>query len=184
MRKLSPAFITVIALIAVSVILFALIVRSKLNTIRTLNASIAEMAVGNELTASAGGQEDLDFLKGLFPRPGSTAEFIENAYMISSRYAIDDIEFNYKDRAFVSLDTGKILKALPSSGAIPKIIYCDSVKIKFNSDYRNTAEFIRELQNLKRLVKIEGLKAQKRKTSLSVEMVVNIYSAEEINALK
>ncbi|MDO8282443.1 MAG: hypothetical protein Q7U10_07455 [Thermodesulfovibrionia bacterium] len=183
MKKLSPAFITVIALIVVSGILFAFFMKSKLSTIRTLNAGIAQMNVSNEITASAG-QEDLNFLNDLFPRPGSTAEFIESAYMISSRYAIDDIEFNYKDRAFISLDTGKILKALPSSGVMPKIIYRDSVKINFNSDYRNTAEFIRELQDLKRLVKIESLKVQNRMTSLAVEMVVNIYSAEETNALK
>lgn len=182
MKKLSHAFITVIALIAVSGILFAFYVRSKLNTIRALNAGIAQLDVSSEFTAS-GGEKDIDFLKGLFPRSGSTAEFIESAYVISSRYDIDDIEFNYKDRAFVSLDTGKILKALPTSGITPRIIYRDSVKINFTSDYRSIAEFIRELQNLNRLVKIEGLEVQNRKTSLAVEMVVNIYSAEEINAL-
>ncbi|MBI4827098.1 MAG: type 4a pilus biogenesis protein PilO [Nitrospirae bacterium] len=182
MRKLSPAFITVISLIAVSGILFAFYVRSELNTIRTLNAAVAQMDAGNEFTAS-GVEKDIALLKELFPRSGSTAEFIEGAYVISSKYAIDDIEFNYKDRAFVSLDTGKVLKALPTSGIMPGIIYRDSVKINFTSDYRSIAEFIRELQNLNRLVKIEGLKVQNLKTSLAVEMVVNIYSAEEINAL-
>lgn len=182
MKKLSPAFIIVIALIIVSGILFAFYVKGRLKKIRTLNFSIAQMDASNE-SASGRGNEGIELLKGLFPASGSTSEFIESAYMISSRYAIDDIEFNYKDRAFISLDTGKMLKALPSSGAAPRVIYLDSVKINFNSDYRNTAEFIRELQNLQRLVKVEGLKIKNDKTSLAVEMVVNIYSAEEPDAL-
>lgn len=182
MKKFSKASIIVIALITITGILFTFYVRGKLSTIRTLNASIAEMDLSDEFTAL---QEDKDavYLKRLFPREDSISEFIESAYMISSRYSIDDIKFNYKDRTFINLDTGKILKALPSSGIMPGTIYRDSVKINFTSDFRNIAEFIRELQNLERLVKIEVLQVKNLKTSLDVEMIVNIYSAEDINAL-
>ena len=182
MRKFSPSFIVIIIFLAVSGIIFSFYVKSGFDTIRSLKTNIASLAEGNKYT-SVREPEGIEGLKELFPQSGSATEFIEKAYMISGSYNIYDITFNYNKREFIDLASGNILKALPSSGSMPKVISLDSIKISFISDYRGLTEFIRELQNLSRLVTIDGLNVKNKGTSLAVEMVVNIYSTETINAL-
>lgn len=182
MRKFSPAFVIIIIFMAVSGTIFFFYVKAEFKTIRSLKTDIAYLSTQDE-HISKNEPEGLEHLKELFPQPGSATEFIEKIYMISGSYNIDAISFNYNKREYADLSSGNILKALPSSGSMPKVISLDSIKINFVSDYRSLAEFIRELQNLSRLVTIDGLNVKNKGTSLAVEMVVNIYSMETSNAL-
>ncbi|MBI4844469.1 MAG: hypothetical protein HY809_09130 [Nitrospirae bacterium] len=183
MKKLSPAFLAIIIFITSTGIVTAVYVKSKRDKIRSLNSAIAETASRRARADSTDAHKN-EMLKKLFPVSGQTSKFIEEAYVIAERYGINNISFDYSERKFMDLGTGSILKALPASGILPDTALIDSVKINFISDFKSAAEFIREIQNLERLVAIEKLKVQKADPSLAVEMIVNIYSTEKRDALQ
>ena len=178
MKKPKIAFILVITVVIVSGLLFSLYVKSKISSIKSLRASIEELQKNNQasIEKDTGGIKNL---KELFPEAGNISEFIENAYRISKLRGIKNLTFEQKSREFIDLGSGKILKAMPLSGQKPQVIYSYPIKNSFNSNYRNMAEFIRELQNQNRLVTIESLIVKRDIEYLTVEMVVNIYSTEE-----
>jgi Tfp pilus assembly protein PilO len=184
MKKQKTTFILVVTGLVVSGLLFSLYVKSKISLLNSLRSSISFIQVSyldNKLTNEKY-SEGLKNLKQLFPETSNITEFIENVYNISKKYSIKNIVFDLKNREFVELSSGKILKALPISGQKPKVMYSYPVTINFNSGYRDMAEFVREIQNQERLVTIKSIKAkpEKEKEYLTVEMVVNIYSVEKI----
>ncbi len=178
MKKPKIAFIIVMTAVIVSGLLFSLYVKSKFSSIRSLRASIEELQKDNRasIEGDTGGIENL---KELFPQSGNITGFIENVYRISKLRGIKNLTFEQKNREFIDLSSGKILKAMPVSGRKPRVIYSYPIKISFNSGYRNMAEFIREIRNQDRLATIESLTAKRDIEYLTVEMVVNIYSTEE-----
>ena len=177
MKKPKIAFILVITVVVVSGLLFSLYVKTKLSSIKKIKASIEELQKISRVAIEedTGGIKNL---KELFPEAGNVTGFIENAYRISKLRGIKNLTFEQKSREFIDLGSGKILKAMPVSGQKPGVIYSYPVKISFNSNYRNMAEFIRELQNQARLATIESLMVKRDNEYLSVDMVVNIYSTE------
>jgi Tfp pilus assembly protein PilO len=182
MRKFSPEFIIIIIFMAVSGIAFFFYLQSELRTINSLKIEIASLERAKEVVSEKE-PEDPAHLKELFPASGSEAAFIEKAYVIAIINNINDISFNYSRREFIDLASGNTLKSIVQPEKKPSLIYLDSIKMNFFSDYRGLAEFIRELQNLSRLVTIETLSVKNKGTSLAVEMVVNIYSTGAVNAL-
>jgi Tfp pilus assembly protein PilO len=181
MRKPKIAFILVVAVLIVSGLLFSFYVKSKISLLSSLRSSIQGLYLDNKLTNEKY-SEELKNLKQLFPEMSNITEFIENVYQTSKKYSIKNITFDLKNREFVELSSGKILKALPISEQKPKVMYSYPITINFNSSYRDMAEFVREIQNQDRLVTIKSIKAkpEKEKEYLTVEMVVNIYSVEKI----
>lgn len=178
MKKPKIAFIIVLTAVIVSGLLFSLYVKSKFSSIKSLKASIEELQKKTRIAV----EEDTGVIKNLrelFPEAGNITGFIENAYRISKLHGIKNLTFELKSRELIDLDSGKILKAMPVSGQKPRVIYSYPVKISFNSNYRNMAEFIREIQNQDRLATIESLMVKRDIEYLTVEMVVNIYSTEE-----
>ena len=178
MKKPKITFILVLTAVIVSGFLFSFYVKSKLSSIKSLKASIEELQKNSQVAIEkdTGGIKNL---KELFPEAGNVTEFIENAYRISKLRGIKNLTFEQKNREFIDLGSGKILKAMPVSGQKPRVIYSYPIKISFNSNYRNMAEFIRELQNQNRLATIESLMVKSDIEYLTVDMVVNIYSTEE-----
>jgi Tfp pilus assembly protein PilO len=177
MKKPKIVFILVITAVIVSGLLFSLYVKSKISSIKSLRASVEELQKNNRaaIEKDTGGIKNL---KELFPEAGNISEFIENVYRISKLRGIKNLTFEQKNREFIDLGSGKILKAMPVSGQKPRVIYSYPVKISFNSNYRNMAEFIREMQNQNRLATIGNLMVKRDIEYLTVEMVVNIYSTE------
>jgi len=178
MKKPKIAFIIVMTAVIVSGLLFSLYVKSKFSSIRSLRASIEELQKNNReaVEKDTGGIENL---KELFPQSANITSFMENVYRISKLRGINNLTIEQKNREFIDLSSGKILKAMPVSERKPRVIYSYPIKISFNSGYRNMAEFIREIRNQDRLAAIESLTAKRDTEYLTVEMVVNIYSTEE-----
>ena len=178
MKKPKIAFIIVLTAVIVSGLLFSFYVKSKISSIKSLKASIEELQKDNQasIEKDTGGIKNL---KELFPQYGNITGFIENVYRISKLRGIKNLTFEQKSREFIDLGSGKILKAMPVSGQKPQVIYSYPIKLSFNSNYRNMAEFIREIQNQDRLATIESLMVKSDIEYLIVDMVVNIYSTEE-----
>jgi Tfp pilus assembly protein PilO len=178
MKKMKVAFMLLIAAVLVTGLLFAMHVTSKRSSIKKMRSSIEELQKGSQTTVEED-TEKISNLRELFPADGAVTEYMEKAYWIAKSHAIKNMVFEQRSREFIELGSGKVLKALPASAQKPKVIYVYPVKISFTSGYRNMAEFIRELQNQPRMVTIENLTATRDTEHLSVEMVLNIYSAEE-----
>jgi len=178
MKKPKITFLIVLTAVIVSGLLFSFYVKSKFSSIKSLRASIEELQKDNQasIEEDTGGIKNL---KELFPQSGNITEFIENVYRISKLRGIKNLTFEQKRRELIDLGSGKILKAMPVSGQKPGVIYSYPVKISFNSNYRNMAEFIREIQNQDRLATIESLMVKRDIEYLTVDMFVNIYSTEE-----
>lgn len=177
MKKSKTLFIAIITAVVVSGLLFSLYCKSKIASIKNLRTSIETLQ--NEDLFTEGESPDIQNLRLLFPERTHITEFIENIYTISKKLKIKNLFFEQKNKEFIELSSGRVLKALPTSGEKPKVLYSFPVKISFNSGYRNMAEFVRAIQNQKRLVTIESLKAKQDNGYLSVEMVANVYSTEE-----
>lgn len=178
MKKPKITFILVLMAIIVSGLLFSFYVKTKISSIKNLRASIEELQKNGQVSI----EEDkggIKNLKELFPEEGNITEFIENTYRISKLRGIKNFTFERKNRELIDLGSGKILKAIPVSVQKPKVIYSYPIKISFNSNYRNMAEFIREIQNQDRMVTIESLMVKPDNEYLAVEIVVNIFSMEE-----
>ncbi len=183
MKRPGNAFIIIITVVVTTGILFAFFINSKKATIRLLKQSIENISNSENLMLM-NRPENVNDLQPLFPDSAGTTEFIEKAYITASKYGIDNLSFNYNNRTFINLDTGRTLKAIPSSGIKPGFLSIDSIKVSFTSDYRSLAEFVREIQNFSRLVTIEEMKAYRKKSALAVDIVAKIYSTEAANALK
>jgi Tfp pilus assembly protein PilO len=181
MKKQKTAFILVVTVLIVSGLLFSFYVKSKISLLSSLRSSIQGSYLDNKLTNKKY-SEELKNLKQLFPETSNITEFIENVYQTSKKYSIKNITFDLKSTEFIELSSGKILKALPISEQKPKVMYSYPLTINFNSGYRDMAEFVREIQNQDRLVTIKSInvKPEKEKEYLAVEMIVNIYSMEEM----
>jgi len=178
MKKMKGAFLLLIAAVIISGLLFAAYVKAKRSSIKKLRASIEELQKSTQGTV----EDDIEVisnLRELFPAEGAATEYIEKAYWIAKSHAIKNLVFEQRSREFIELGSGKTIKTFPASAQKPKGISVYPVKISFTSGYRNMAEFIRELQNQPRMVTIENLTAKRDTENLSVEMVLNIYSAEE-----
>jgi len=143
-----------------------------------VQASIEELQKSTRVTPE-GDPETMRSLRELFPPEGAVTEYIEKAYWIAKSHAIKNLVFEQRNREFIESGSGKAIKALAASSRKPGVISVYPVKISFTSGYRNMAEFVRELQNQPRMVTIENLTAKSGGGHLSVEMVLNIYSAED-----
>src|SRR4030042_1850940 len=171
MKKPKIAFILVITAVVVSGLLFSLYVKTKLSSIKKIKASIEEL----QKIGHAAIEKDTVGIKNLtelFPEAGNVTGFIENAYRISKLRGIKNLTFEQKNMEFIDLGSGKILKAMPVSGQKPGVIYSYPVKLSFNSNYRNMAEFIREIQNQARLATVERLMEKSNLEYLTVNNVV------------
>ena len=178
MNKMKGAFLLLIAAVVVSGLLFAAYVKAKRSSIKKVQASIEELQKSTQVTPESDPETILS-LRELFPPEGAVTEYIEKAYWIAKSHAIKNLVFEQRSREFIDSGSGKVIKTLPASSQKPGGISVYPVKISFTSGFRNMAEFIRELQNQPRMVTIENLTAKRDTEHLSVEMVLNIYSAEE-----
>lgn len=177
MKKPKILFIAIVTAIIVSCIVFSLYCKSKIASMKSLRTSIKAFQKSTLLAEEESG--NLKNLRELFPERAYITEFIEDIYKISKQRTIRNLFFEQKNQEFIELSSGRVLKALPTSGEKPKVLSSFPVKITFHSGYRNMAEFVREIQNQERLTTIESLKANRDKGYLAVEMVVDIYSTEE-----
>ena len=177
MKKPKILFIAIITAVVVSGLLFSLYCKSKIASMKGLRTSIEAFQKSPLLAVGESG--DKQNLRELFPERARITEFIEDIYKISKQLKIKHLFFEQKNQEFIELSSGKILKAFPTTGEKPQVLSSFPVKITFHSSYRNMAEFIREIQNQQRLITIESLKATRDKGYLAVDMVVDIYSAEE-----
>ena len=178
MKKMKGAFFLLIAAVIVSALLFAVYVKAGLSSIKKAQASIEELQKSSQVTPE-GDPETIRSLRELFPAEGAVTEYIEKAYWIAKSHAIKNLVFEQRSREFIDAGSGKVIKTLPASAQKKAVISVYPVKISFTSGYRDMAEFIRELQNQPRMVTIENLAAKRDIDHLSVEMILNIYSAEE-----
>lgn len=177
MKKTSRLFLILVAGVLVSGIVYVFYVKSKISSIHALRSSINEAASMVAARDEQGTQNESEF-GGLFPVRSDIAGFMEEIYVISKKYDIGNLTFEQKDRELIDLGSGNIIKAMPVSGKKPNIMYAYPVRISFSSGYRNQAEFVREMQNMKRLVTIKNLKTRRDAGLLATEMVIVVYSAE------
>jgi Tfp pilus assembly protein PilO len=178
MKRQRFAFLLLLAAILLSAILCFFYAKSTFSSIKYLRASIEDFQKKSrmDLEKSAGGAQEL---KELFPEEGDIAGFIEDVYGVSKQSGIRNLTFEQERTEFVDMGSGRILKSIPFSGNKTKVLYAYPVKFGFASGYRNMAEFVRGIQNLKRLVTIRSLTAKRDIDHLSVDMVVTVYSMGE-----
>jgi Tfp pilus assembly protein PilO len=178
MNRQKILFLVILAAVMLSGTVFFFYAKSAFSSIKNLRASIEEVQKKSreDVDKKIGGIKNP---KTLFPEKGNITEFIENAHRTSRLRGIRDLAFEQKTTEFIDLSSGKVMKALPVSGKKPGVIYAYPVKFSFDSGYRNMAEFIREIQNPRRLVTIQSLTVKRNIDHLSTEMVIAVYSTEE-----
>lgn len=178
MKGLKTWFILLVTVVIVSGILFSFYVKSRIASINSLRSSIKSFDRVRDVSDLKDTGETRN-LRELFPEKADIAGFIENIYPVSKKYSVKNLTFEQKGREFIELNSGKVLKELPAVKQKVKVVCSYPVKINFNSDYRNMAEFVRVIQNQERLVAIDSLTVKRDKETLAVEMAVHIYSTEE-----
>ena len=179
MKHSRRGVVLIVMAVIITGILFSLHIRSRMLRSDALRRSIDEVYVAIQAVASTdtGSTENIS---RLFPEPADVTGFIEQIYGKAARYGLQDIIFQHNHVEYLEFGSGRVLKALPSSGERPDVLFAYPVIIRFRSDYRGLAEFIREVQNLERLATIETLKTRRDSDGISTEMVVSIYSTGEI----
>lgn len=177
MKKTNKISLLLIAGLLISGIFYIFYVKSKVSSIHALRSSLREIVLNVSDTEGQRSVQDIEFAE-LFPVKSDMARFIEDLYLISKKHEIKNLYFEQKERELLDTATGNIMKAMPASGKKPNVIYSYPVKVNFHSGFRGQAEFIREIQNMKRLVTIKTLKVRRDEGLLATEMVVNIYSME------
>jgi Tfp pilus assembly protein PilO len=178
MKRPKILFLLILAAVILSGIIFFFYAKSAFSSIKNLRASIAEFQKKSqeELNKNTGVIQNPE---ELFPEKGNISEFIENAYRTSKQRGVRNLSFEQKTTEFIDLSSGKVLKSIPVSEKKPRVIYVYPVKFSFDSGFRNMAEFIREIQNQKRLVTIQSLTVKRDIDHLSTDMVIAVYSMEE-----
>lgn len=178
MKRQKITFILLLTAVVVSGALFSFYAKSRIASINSLRSSIKSFDRVRDVS-DVKDTGEIRNLKELFPEKANIAGFIENIYPVSKKYSVKNLTFEQKGREFIELNSGKVLKDLPATGQKTKLLYSYPVKVNFNSDYRNMAEFVRVIQNQERLVTIDSLTVKRDKETLAVEMAVHIYSTEE-----
>ncbi|MBI5848000.1 MAG: type 4a pilus biogenesis protein PilO [Nitrospirae bacterium] len=169
MNNQKKAFYIILAVVIVTGLLFSFYAFSKISSIHKLRAAIEKSGAERVLTTEKYSGSSADLRKSI---PGKmwTVEFIETAYNASRKHKISDLTFEQK-----SLDVSRRQtqgNSRPSLQAYP-------VKMNFHAGYREMAEFVRELQNLEKLVTIDNLRVKGEKSYLAVEMTISTYAMEE-----
>lgn len=177
MKKSKKVFMLLVAGLVVSGLFCIFYVKSKISSIKTLRSSLSEIVLRVSDADQQRNAQGMEFGE-LFPGKSDIAGFMEEIYLISNKYDIKNLSFEQKDRELIDLGSGNIIKAMPASGQKSNVMYSYPVRISFYSGYRGQAEFIREMQNMKRLVTIKNLKVRRDQGLLATDIVVNIYSAE------
>jgi Tfp pilus assembly protein PilO len=179
MKKQKVIFLLVVTGVILSGLVFSFYVRSKISSIHALRSSIENVSKADDETRSGKSKNvrRIDSLKRLFPQKGDTAVFIEEVYRIGKQRALKNLTFEQKSTQFIEPASGGISKTVRAPSQ--KVIYAYPFRISFNAGYRNSAEFIREIQNIERFVTMESISVKREKESLAVELVVSIYSTEE-----
>lgn len=178
MNRQKILFLAIVAAVILSGTAFFFYAKSAFSSIKTLRVSIEEFQKKSQedLKKNTGGIQNP---RELFPEEANITEFIENAYSASKQRGVRSLTFEQKTTEFIDLSSGKVLKSIPVSGKKPRVIYAYPVKFSFDSGFRNMAEFIREIQNQKRLVTIQSLTVKRDIDHLSTDMVIAVYSMEE-----
>ncbi|MBM4147358.1 MAG: hypothetical protein FJ240_13975, partial [Nitrospira sp.] len=168
MNRQKILFPVILAAVILSGIIFFFYAKSAFSSIKNIRVSIEEFQKKSreDLKKNTSGIQNP---KELFPEEGNITEFIENAYSTSKQRGIRNLSFEQKTTEFIDLTSGKVLKALPVSGKKPGVIYVYPVKFSFDSGFRNMAEFLREIQNQKRLVTIQSLTVKRDMDHLSTD---------------
>ena len=179
MKPFRRVFILIVTAVIIAGVLFSIHLRFRMSRFDALKRSINKVYVVTQAAAGAdtGSSENIS---RLFPETAGVSGFIEYMYGIAVRYGLQDIIFQHSHIEYLESGSGRVLKALPSSGERPDVLFAYPVIIRFRSDFRGLAEFIREVQNLERLATIETLNTNRDRDGLSTEMVVRIYSTGDM----
>jgi Tfp pilus assembly protein PilO len=179
MKSSKRVFILIVTAVIIMGTLFSIHVKFSMSRFDALRRSIHEMYVAKKAEVGVDTVSP-ENISRLFPETAGVSGFIEHMYGIAVRYGLQDIIFQHSHVEYLEYGSGRALKALPSSGERPDVLFSYPVIIRFRSDYRGLAEFIREVQNLERLATIETLETRRERDGLSTEMVVSIYSTGEM----
>lgn len=179
MKNSKRVFILIVMAVVIVGILFSFHVISRMSRFDALRKSINDVYIATQTFAGDDTGPPVNTSR-LFPETAGVAGFIEHIYGIAGIYGLQDIIFQHSQVEYMEYGSGRVLKALPSSGIQPEVLFSYPVMIRFRSDYRGLAEFIREVQNLQRLATIERLNTSRDSDGLSTNMVVRIYSTGEM----
>lgn len=168
MKNQTKPFFVVLAIVVVTGLIFSLYAYSKIRSIRELRTTIDKIGTERARAVWKDADGGSDTQKSI-PQKMWTTEFIETAYTVSQKYRITDMTFEQK-----SLDSAR--KQTPANIRLTLQSY--PVKITFHAGYREMAEFIRELQDLERLVTVDNLKVKSEKSYLAVEITLSTYAME------
>lgn len=174
MKNQKKAFYILVTVVITTGLIFTLYAFSKIRSIHELRAAIKrsgeerELAIRKNSDSSAGAA--ISNRRGAFiPRKLWTTEFIETAYTSSRKYGIRNLSFDQK--------SPESSRRQPQGQDRPALqVY--PVKMTFHAGYREMAEFLRELQELDRLVTIDNLRVKNEKSYLAVEVTVSTYAME------
>jgi Tfp pilus assembly protein PilO len=158
-----------VMLAALAVFLLYLYVRT--GQIDSIKAETAKARAENQaLSRQNAGPENNE---KLFPEKAGTALFVENLYDAArlsgikkhevSTVKTSDVPARKNVTKGTSADSGKVLKTY-------------SLKISLEGNYRETAEYIREVQNIERFKRITELGIKPADKLLKTDMTIEIYS--------
>ncbi|MBI5075677.1 MAG: type 4a pilus biogenesis protein PilO [Nitrospirae bacterium] len=174
MNSRKKAFYTILAVVISTGLIFSLYAVSKIRSIHELRAAVEKTATERLQAIRKDSDSSTDAGKSapkgaIVPPKMWTTEFIETAYNASQKYGIRNLTFEQK-----SSDSSR--RQTPGNSRLSLQAY--PVKMTFHAGYREMAEFLRELQDLDRLVTIDNLRVKSEKSYLAAEVTISTYAME------
>jgi len=157
------------AVIILAAVLFYLFFRSW--QIQGMNAEIAKLRAEKPTVRPE--QSNNRNPEKMFPGKAATALFVENLYDAALASGIRRHEVSTVKMGDISL-RNNMTKGKPVRNE--NVIETYSVKVSLEGNYRDTAEYIREVQNIERYKRIVELRMKPEDKVLRTDVTIEIYS--------
>ncbi|OGW29582.1 MAG: hypothetical protein A2X59_05725 [Nitrospirae bacterium GWC2_42_7] len=166
-KGIIQAVVIVLSLVLVLVYLYF-----RVGQIKSINAEITKVR-SEKLSLQAVEPESVDVEK-IFPGKAGIALFVENLYEAARMSGIKDHEVSTVKMG--DMPARRNLMKGKAAGN-EKALKTYSLKISLQGNYRDTVEYIRELQNIERYKRIVELVMKPVDMQLKTDITVEIYSA-------
>lgn len=160
-----------ISVIIVSLVIGLFYLYSRTGQINSINSQILKLR--DEKLGMLRAKVVSEKMEKMFPEKAGTALFVENLY---DKARISGI----KKHEVSTFKTGDVPVrnnvAKGTTGKSGKVLKTYSLKISFEGNYRDTAEYIREVQNIERYIRIVELGMKPVDKLLKTDITMEIYS--------
>jgi hypothetical protein len=167
-RNKGTIYMALIMLSLVIVLFYLYRITGQINGIKAQTSKVRseKLSLSRERAASENEEK-------MFPVNPGTALFVEKLYDAARISGIKKHEVSTEKTGDISVRKNVMKNA---TGESEKVLKTYSLKISLEGNYRDTAEYIREVQNIGRYMRIMGLVMKPVDKLLKTDITIEIYS--------